>query len=202
VGFIDWMMSGKSNSCIYGVVALVTVLGVPASAMNAQSMEEKAEICAGCHGMDGKPVDKTIPTIWGQQLGYLYIQLARFQARRRKNDIMQPIASSMERDDMLAIADYFSKKAVAGPRSAGRAKGSCKNGRARQWLGWLHRLPPRSISGRWNGAPAGRHEPGISDQNHRRLSYACTRQQSGMSDLMLATAPDDLAALAEYLSGR
>ena len=30
----------------------------------AQSIEEKTQVCAGCHGQDGKPIDKTIPVIW------------------------------------------------------------------------------------------------------------------------------------------
>ena len=34
----------------------------------------------GCHGENGKPIDKTIPTIWGQQAGYLYIQFATSSA--------------------------------------------------------------------------------------------------------------------------
>ena len=59
---------------------------------------------------NGKPIDKTIPIIWGQQSGYLYIQLRDFKRGDRKNEIMQPIASTFERDDMLAIAEYFSQK--------------------------------------------------------------------------------------------
>src|ERR1700730_11985604 len=101
-------MSGKSNSRIFGVVAVAAILN--ATPLHAQSIEEKTQICAGCHGADGKPIDKTIPTIWGQQQGYLYIQLRDFKRGDRKSDIMQPIASAFERDDMLAIADYFSKK--------------------------------------------------------------------------------------------
>jgi len=62
------------------------IRAVPAS---AQSIEEKAQTCTGCHGEDGKPVDKTIPAIWGQQLGYIYIQLRDFKRGDRKNDIMQ-----------------------------------------------------------------------------------------------------------------
>ena len=59
---------------------------------------------------DGKPIDKTIPVIWGQQSGYIYIQLRDFKRGDRKNDIMQPVASSFETDDMHAIAEYFSNK--------------------------------------------------------------------------------------------
>src|SRR5260370_38908600 len=103
-------MYGKLNWCISGAVALAIAFGIRAVPASAQSIEEKAQTCAGCHGEDGKPVDKTIPAIWGQQLGYIYIQLRDFKRGDRKNDIMQPIASSMEREDMLAIAEYLSKK--------------------------------------------------------------------------------------------
>ena len=56
------------------------------------------------------PIDKITPIIWGQQTGYLYIQLRDFKRGDRKSEIMQPIASSFEKDDMLAIAEFFSKK--------------------------------------------------------------------------------------------
>src|ERR1700732_1754443 len=103
-------MSGKLNWGISCVIALTALLNICATPLHAQSIEEKTQICAGCHGADGKPIDKTIPTIWGQQAGYIYIQLRDFKRGDRKSDIMQPIASSLERDDMLDIADYFSKK--------------------------------------------------------------------------------------------
>src|ERR1700739_222145 len=103
-------MSGKLNQGISGVVALAAVLNVCTKPLHAQSIQEKTQICAGCHGADGKPVGKTIPNIWGQQPGYIYIELRDFKRGDRKSDIMQPIASSMERDDLQAIAEYFSKK--------------------------------------------------------------------------------------------
>src|SRR3984957_21343348 len=103
-------MRGKLNLGLFGVVALAAALNLCTTPLHAQSIEEKVQVCAGCHGADGKPVDKTIPNIWGQQAGYIYIELRDFKRGDRKSDIMQPIASSFERDDMMAIADYFSKK--------------------------------------------------------------------------------------------
>jgi cytochrome c553 len=91
-------MYGKLNWRISGAVALAIAFGVCAGPANAQNIEEKAQICAGCHGEGGKPIDKTTPAIWGQQQGYVYIQLRDFKRGDRKNDIMQPIASSMERE--------------------------------------------------------------------------------------------------------
>src|SRR3977135_4634642 len=103
-------MSSNLNLGIFGVVALAAVLNVCPTPLQPESIEEKPQACAGCHGADGKPVDKTIPVGWGQQAGYIYIELRDFKRGDRKNDIMQPIASSMEREDMQAIAEYFSQK--------------------------------------------------------------------------------------------
>ena len=101
-------MYGKLNVSV--AVALAIASGGCAVTANAQTIEEKVQICASCHGDDGKPIDKTTPAIWGQQQGYIYIQLRDFKRGDRRNDIMQQLASSMERGDMLAIAEYFSKK--------------------------------------------------------------------------------------------
>src|ERR1700686_1432335 len=103
-------MSGWPKWRISRVVAMAALLNVCTTPLLAQSIDEKAQVCAGCHGADGKPVDKTIPNIWGQQAGYIYIELRDFKRGDRKSDIMQPIVSSMQRDDMQAIAEYFSKK--------------------------------------------------------------------------------------------
>ena len=167
----------------------------------AQSIDEKVEVCAGCHGADGKPIDKTIPVIWGQQAGYLYIQLRDFKRGDRKSDIMQPIAASMERDDMLAIAEYFSKKPWPDLGQPRAPKDVAERASSANALGGLHRLPSRSLSGRRHRASAGRPEPGLSDQDHRRLPHPRARQQSRHVRLDDRHPPDDLAALAEYLAG-
>src|ERR1700676_3079478 len=83
------LMYGKLNWCISGAVALAIACGVCAVPANAQSVEEKAQICAGCHAEDGKPIDKTIPAIWGQQQGYIYIKLRVLKGAAPKNNIWQ-----------------------------------------------------------------------------------------------------------------
>src|SRR5512137_168579 len=103
-------MGSKSVWLISFGVILATLLDASAQPALAQSIAEKVEVCAGCHGQDGKPIDKTTPVIWGQPAGYIYIQLRDFKRGDRKNEIMQPIASSFQKEDMLAIAEYFSNK--------------------------------------------------------------------------------------------
>src|SRR5437868_11782417 len=91
------------------LLTLVGTVTFPAAAY-AQSIEEKAQLCAACHGENGIPQQKNTPVIWGQYQGYLYLELRDYKSGARKNDIMTPLAQTLERDDMMALALYFSQK--------------------------------------------------------------------------------------------
>ena len=194
-------MSGKLSACIFGIVGFFIVLDVCATPLNAQSIEEKVQVCAGCHGQNGKPVDKTIPVIWGQQQGYLYIQLRDFKRGDRKNDIMQPIVSSIERADMLAIAEYFSKKPwpdLGQPRAPKEVANRALRANASVGCTGCHldQFQGDGTVPRLAGMSRDYMTKTISDFRSRARG-----NNPGMSDLMLATAPEDLAALTEYLAG-
>ena len=195
------MMRGKLNLYVIGALALGSILNVGAPPANAQGIAEKVEVCAGCHGVDGKPVDKLIPVIWGQQLGYLYIQLRDFKRGDRKNEIMQPIASSMERDEMLAIAEYFSKKPwpnLGQPRAPKEV--ATRALRANSSVGCtgchLDQFQGDGTVPRLAGMSREYMTKTIDEFRSRARG-----NNPGMSDLMIATDPQDLAALEEYLSG-
>src|SRR5215470_8015032 len=183
------------------VILLGLALSAGAAPAAADSIADKVEICAGCHGADGKPIDKTTPVIWGQLTGYIYIQLRDFKRGDRKSEIMQPITSAFERDDMLAIGDYFSRKTwpdLGQPRApkdvAQRAQTA--NGSVGCTGCHLDHFQGDSTVPRLAGQ--GR------DYLAKTMDDFRTRARGnnpGMSDLMIATQPDDLAALAEYLAG-
>ena len=179
------------------------ILGVLTNAAPAlpQSIAEKVEVCATCHGQNGKPIDKTIPIIWGQQAGYIYIQLRDFKRGDRKNEIMQPIVSSFEREDMLAIAEYFAQKPwpdLGQPRSPKDV--------AQRALNAEHSVGCTSCHlDRFQGSGT---TPRLAGQSREYLAKTMadfrTRARGnnpGMTDLMLATPVDDLTALAQYLAG-
>ena len=191
-------MGGKLYPCILAVVASVIVTITP---LRAQGLEEKVRLCAGCHGESGKPVDKTIPNIWGQQTGYLYIQLRDFKRGDRKSEIMQPIAAAFERNDMLAIAEYFSKKPwpdLGQPRAPKDVAQRARTANSSIGCTGCH-------LDQFQGDST---VPRLAGQGRDYLARTMTDFRSrargnnpGMSDLMIATAVDDLAALAEYLAG-
>jgi cytochrome c553 len=168
---------------------------------SGQSIEEKTQVCAGCHGTDGKPGDKSIPEIWGQQQGYLYIQLRDFKRGDRKSDIMQPIASSLERQDMMDIAEYFSQKPwpdLGQPRAAKDVSERAVN--ANRSIGCtgchLDHFQGDGTVPRLGGQSQEYLAKTMADfRTHARGN------NPGMSDLMLATAPDDITALAQFLAG-
>src|SRR6202158_1640744 len=196
------MMSGNLNLGTSGVAALAAVLIFCTTPLHAQSIEEKVQACAGCPGAGSQPGDKMIPRRCGPPSGYIYIELRDFKRGDRKSDIMQPIASSMERGDMQAIAEYFSKKPwpdLGQPRAS-------------------KEISDRALSANRSVGCTGCHldqfqgdgtVPRLAGQSRDYLTKTIadfrTRARGnnpGMSDLMLATAPDDLAALTEYLAGR
>jgi cytochrome c553 len=192
-------MSIKFRSDIVGRVVGVMVFAI--APLRAQTLDEKVQVCSGCHGENGKPADKTIPNIWGQQTGYLYIQLRDFKRGDRKSEIMQPIASAFERDDMLAIAEYFSKKPwpdFGQPRASKDVsqRALTANGSIGCTGCHLDHFQGDSTVPRLAGQ--GR------DYLAKTMADFRTRARGnnpGMSDLMIATSPDDLTALAEYLAG-
>jgi cytochrome c553 len=178
-------------------ILLICVAGVA----RAQTTDEKAQVCGACHGESGIPSDKAIPIIWGQHAGYLYLQLRDFKKGVRKNEQMSPIAEGLEKDEMMALADYFSQKQW--PHMA-QAPGSPDDARTARRV---------NASVGCTGCHLDQYQgdgsiPRIADQQHDYLIKtmldfrARTRANNpGMSDLMNATSEDELKAMAAYLAG-
>jgi len=183
------------------VILLGLALSAGAAPAAADSITEKTEVCAGCHGADGKPVDKTTPVIWGQLTGYIYIQLRDFKRGDRKSEIMQPIASAFEKDEMLAIAEYFSQKKwpdLGQPRAPKDV--SKKATDAEHSVGCtgchLEQFQGTSTAPRLAGQSLEYLAKTMADFRTRARG-----NNPGMSDLMISTPESDLTALAEFLAG-
>ena len=184
---------------VFFIAILGTLLLPPPAA--AQTIEENAQLCAACHGENGIPQEKTTPVIWGQYQGYLYLELRDYKSGARKNDIMSPLAETLSRDDMMALALYFSQKRwpdlqqpPAPPDVAARAV------RANGSVGCTG-----CHQGQYQGEGT---QPRVAGQYREYLQQTMldfrTRARGnnpGMTDLMLATSEGDIAALAQYMAG-
>jgi len=182
------------------VLALLSTL-IGLGAARAASLEDNVAMCGACHGENGVPQEKTTPVIWGQYEGYLYLQLRDYKRGDRKDDQMSPVAEQLERDDMFALAKYFSQKQW--PRleqppapadvvtRAQRANGSvgCTGCHQASYLG-------EGTQPRLAGQSREYMQQTMLDFRARKRG-----NNPGMSDLMLATSEDDIKAMAEYLAG-
>jgi cytochrome c553 len=182
--------------------AVFFVFGVLLPAQSpAQTLDEKASLCAGCHGENGVPPALTIPLIWGQQQGYLYLQLRDYKSGARKSDVMGPIAQSLERADMQELALYFSQKPwpnLQQPRAPADVAA-----RARKAIDAIV-----CTSCHQSGFLGDSTQPRLAGQRRDYLQQSMldfrnrTRGNNpGMSDLMLAISEQDIADCAAYLAG-
>ena len=192
--------TGPAGPVTFFTVSALT-LALATTPAPAQTIEEKAQVCAACHGEKGVPQDKAMPIIWGQHQGYTYLQLRDFKSGARKNDIMNALAQSMERDEMLALALHFSKKPWPDLRQPqAPADVAARATRANVAIGCTG---CHQASYRGEGT-----QPRLSGQTREYLQQSMlafrnkTRGNNpGMTDLMLAISEDDIAACAEYLAG-
>jgi cytochrome c553 len=170
-------------------------------AARAQSIEEKAQICAACHGENGVPLQKNHPVIWGQQLGYLYLQLRDFKRGARKDELMSPIAAALAQDDLLPLATYFSQKPWPNlQQPAAPAAVAAIASRANDSVG--------CVGCHQAGYKGEGTQPRLAGQYKDYLLKTMqdfrtgTRGNNpGMTDLMTATPPDAFEPLAAYMAG-
>jgi len=181
--------------------AFLVALLFGATAAHADSIEDKAAICATCHGEKGLPQDKLIPIIWGQNAGYLYLQFRDFQKGARKDDRMTPIAQGVVKEDALALAEYFAAKTWPNTGAPAASKADtevaiavnksivCTSCHLEQFQG------DSSV-------------PRLAGQQHDYLLKTmmdfrthARANNPGMSDLMNSATPEQLTAMAAYLAG-
>jgi cytochrome c553 len=186
---------------LYSALLIGLILVADESTAEEFKLEEKVKLCATCHGVDGVPINKQTPVIWGQNEGYLYLQLRDFKRGMRKNALMEPIAAQLEKKDMSALAAYFTKEQWPnlGQPSAS-AKDTAKAESAIKSVGCrgchLDHFQGNGSTARLAG----------QFQEYLLATMLSFRDGSrgnnpGMSNLMSATPEDDFEALSKYLAG-
>ncbi len=69
-----------------------------------------AAACTACHGQDGVGTLPENPTLAGQHADYLAQTLNDYRLGKRQNPVMGTFATQLTRDDIQALAAYFSKQ--------------------------------------------------------------------------------------------
>jgi cytochrome c553 len=185
------------------LIPLAVALTAVAFATHAETIEDKAQVCAACHGENGVPVEQAmpVPVIWGQNLGYLFFQLRDFKSGMRKSDTMVPICEGLDRNDLMPLAQYFAKKPwpkLAQPHPPADVAALAQRANASVVCTSCHQ----------EGFLGDGTQPRLAGQVRGYLEKTMTDFRSGargnnpgMTDLMKAITPADTAALAAWLAG-
>jgi cytochrome c553 len=174
-----------------------------AGAVQAQTAAPplKVQICAACHGPDGNSTQPLTPTLAGQSSRYLYLQLKDFQEGRRSNEKMTPMAQGLSRDEMHALADWFSQqKPKPDGFRADPEKARLGKMKADETLCTMCHL----------GGFAGQNEiPRVAGQRHDYIvkqltdfrAHKRTNDAGNMTSVAGTLKDADIENLAQYLSG-
>jgi cytochrome c553 len=194
-------MPSRRQSIRQFIASLTAACAVLPAAAVAQAIEEKAQLCSACHGEAGIPQEKTTPVIWGQNEGYLYLNLRDFNKGSRKNEQMSAIAADLSKDDMKALAAYFSKLAWPNLQQPSAAKDvSTKALTAIGSIGCpschLDQFQGDGTTARLAGQ-----QREYLKQTMLGFRDGSRGNNPGMSDLMKAISPDDIDAISQYVAG-
>jgi cytochrome c553 len=83
---------------------------VQSGAKQAGTPPAAAAACGACHGSDGIGTLDEYPDLAGQHADYLAQALNDYRLGKRKNPVMSTFAQQLTRDDIDALAEYFSKQ--------------------------------------------------------------------------------------------
>jgi cytochrome c553 len=180
---------------------VVAALLFAANVAWADAIEDKATVCGACHGEKGLPAERAIPIIWGQQEGYLYLELRDFQKGARKDDQMTPIAQTLSKEDALALAAYFSARPWPRTEAPSVSKADVTSAMTAIKSVVCTSCHLEEFQGDSS-------VPRLAGQERDYLAKTMTdfrtrarANNPGMSDLMNTVTPEQLTAMAAYLAG-
>lgn len=105
------MKTAKTTMIGVGTLLVTAVYsGGPAAQVEdlAADGRTKSLQCVACHGPTGVSPNPMFPHLAGQNASYLEIQLERFKSGERYHPLMTPVAQSLSRADIIALATYYS----------------------------------------------------------------------------------------------
>jgi cytochrome c553 len=106
--FSSPFLAVSGSRVVAALIGLTLAHGVLA-ADKAKGEKKAQEICAACHGKDGKtPIDASYPILAGQHEDFLLKALLDYKSEARKNAIMGAQAKGLTKADMKNLAAYYS----------------------------------------------------------------------------------------------
>jgi cytochrome c553 len=105
--FATLFAANLAAAAAIGITASVRI-AAPATAPALDTMAARMQVCAACHGPQGRAVAGAyLPRIAGKPADYLYRQLLNFRDGRRHNAAMVNLVDALSEPYLAEIAGYF-----------------------------------------------------------------------------------------------
>jgi cytochrome c553 len=203
------------NAVKSGVLKPLAVLALwaLAGAAMAQADEARAKkivggVCFICHGAEGESSSEVFPRLAGQHWEYIAKQLENFKTGKRKSTAMADMVAKLTPDEMEALGKYFEKQAVhvEAPKDTALAG----VGRYIFQYGNKYSGVAACMSCHGEGALGTTNLPRLAGQfasyTESQLKLFNQRERTNDNAIMHSIAskmtPLEMAAVAEYLSGK
>lgn len=98
------------KSLLTVAVAAVSLAAPVLAGGNPAAGQEKAAVCAGCHGLDGNSTVGANPRLAGQYESYLYHALKEYKDGRRESLLMAGMVANLTDQDMKDLAAWFASQ--------------------------------------------------------------------------------------------
>jgi cytochrome c553 len=195
----DGIRRWRSRALWLAVAAAICVTS-SSGPLLAQTLAERLQLCATCHGETGNSKMENTPSLAGQPELFLTNQLILMREGVRKSEIMAPFVKGLTDDVIIALAAHYAKLTPASENTAVEPE-------------LVKRGAQLSVSLRCGSC----HLPDYSGREqmprltHQRLDYLILTltdyrdgRRSGidtsMNGVMYGTSNHDIRALAHYLA--
>jgi len=190
-------------------LALVAIAGGAwAQADEARAKKIVVGVCFLCHGAEGESSSEVFPRLAGQHWEYVAKQLDNFKSGKRKSTAMKDMAAKLTPDEMVALGHFFEKQTVVGvvPKdTALAAVGSYiyQNGNKYSGVAACASCHGPGALGTTNlPRLAGQYATYIETQLKLFNQRERTNDNAVMHSIVVKMTPLEMAAVAEYLSGK
>lgn len=192
---------------------IISALSLPATVLAAGDIaagQSKSTVCSACHGADGNSTNPDWPKLAGQHSAYTEKQLHDLKAGKVRSDaLMAGIVATLEPQDMADLAAYYAAQSPSGGfvSEQRRALGEkIYRGGVRD-IGVPACMSCHGPAGAGNplgGFPklSGQHAKYVAKQlDDFKAGARSNDSQSMMRDVVRLMSDEQIAAVAEYVSG-
>jgi len=191
-----------------GLALLALSAAAGAQADEARAKKIVGGVCFVCHGAEGESSSEVFPRLAGQHWEYTAKQLENFKSGKRKSTAMADMVAKLTPDEMVALGKFFEKQKV----EVEPAKDKDLAGVGRYIYHHGNKFSGLAACASCHGADAkgtsalprlaGQYASYIETQLKQFNQRERTNDNAVMHAIVSKVTPLEMAAVAEYLSGK